>query len=502
MAKKKRKRTKTLQVVQPRRPVAHPLRRRDYAGALHDRLTDSFRGEYASANEVLRKSLPRLRARSRTLVMDNDYAKNFIRIVQRNIIGPKGIRLQSKARRADGTLDQTDNAALESAWRTWGRLGTPTVDGRSSWLDVQRMVLRALAQDGEVLVRLYRAWPDNAFGFAIEVLEADWLDECLNKRLDDEREIVMGVEVNRRGRPLAYHLLTEHPGRISGRRGPDRQHERVPADAILHIYVEDRPGQLRGVPWVHTAARRLHLLGGYEEAEVVAMRGSAQKFGVIKTPSGTEYVGDGEEPTGAQISTFSSGTIEQLPAGWDFQLLDPQHPTSAYPDATKQLLRGASAGLGVGYNTWAQDLEGVSFSSIRSGVMDERDEWMALQAWTVERLPERVHEAWLPWALLTEQVVGPGGPLPPSRLEKFSAHEWRTRGWPWVDPEKDQKTNERSVAAGFKTATEVAAEQGRDLEDIYRQLAEEQRLREQFGITIQLDGTAQPSAEVTDNAGA
>lgn len=471
---------------------------RDYAGSLQDRLTQSFTGEYASANEVVRQSLCRLRARSRELVMDNDYAKNYIRILQRNVIGPKGIRLQAKARRPDGTLDASDNAAIESAWQEWGRYGTCTLNGSMSWLDVQRMVVRTLATDGEVLVRLYPGGNTNAFGFAVEVIESDWLDVELNKRIDDDREIVMGVEINGDGRPLAYHLLREHPGRIMGRRARSG-HERVRAEFMLHVYVADRPGQLRGIPWTHTAVRRLHMLGGYEEAEVVASRAASQKMGFLKTPTGTEYVGEAEASDGAHLTHFEAGTVEQLPQGWDFEGWAPDHPTTAFPATVKQLLRGASAGLGASYNTLAQDLEGVSFSSIRTGVLDDRDEWMSLQTWLIERLPERVLAAWLPMALLTAQIVGPGGPLPGSRQDKFRAHEWRTRGWAWVDPVKDQETNERQVLSGWKTSADVAGEQGRDLEDVYRQLAEEQRLREELGIQVTM-GKAAPPQEPAETA--
>ncbi|MCI0539082.1 MAG: phage portal protein [Verrucomicrobiales bacterium] len=70
----------------------------------------------------------------------------------------------------------------------------------------------------------------------------------------------------------------------------------------------------------------------------------------------------------------SPGQFETRPVGFEFQTFDPQHPTQAFPFFVKTFLRGIASGLGVSYNTLANELEGVNFSSIRAGVSDEREE--------------------------------------------------------------------------------------------------------------------------------
>ena len=46
------------------------------------------------------------------------------------------------------------------------------------------------------------------------------------------------------------------------------------ADEVLHLYIQERPGQTRGVTWFASAIKRLHHLAGYEEAEVIRARAS------------------------------------------------------------------------------------------------------------------------------------------------------------------------------------------------------------------------------------
>lgn len=251
---------------------------------------------------------------------------------------------------------------------------------------------------------------------------------------------------------------------------------------------------------MHSSIRRLSMLGGYEEAEVVAARTASAKMGFYISPDGDFFPGDesdgARDADGDLTTTAEAGTFEQLPSGVDFKPFDPQHPTSAFDAFVKAVLRGAASGLNVSYHTLANDLEGVNFSSIRSGVLEERENWRTVQRWLIDHLHAPVFQRWLRAALMRGAVVNEDGvALPLSRLQKFSAVRWSPRGWSWVDPLKDQQANEQAVAAGFSTASDVAATAGRDLEEVYEQLAVERRLAEQYGITPAYLSGRQPSEE-------
>ena len=269
------------------------LQKRRYSAGVIDRLNGDFKGSTLSANGELLNVLPVIRSRSRDLCMNNDYARKFLSMTSANVVGTHGIKMQARSRRDDGTLDRQDNIAIEAAFNAWSNIENCTVTGRQSWIDVQNMAIKSIARDGEVLIIMVRGF-DNPFGFALQVIEADQLDESLNKNLTNGNRIVMGVELNEWGAAVAYHLHSSHPGdNITQFNG--RHYKRVLASSVLHLYMSDRPGQSRGVPWMHTAINRLNQVGAYEEAELIAARISSSKMGFYTSPDGDQYVGDEDE---------------------------------------------------------------------------------------------------------------------------------------------------------------------------------------------------------------
>jgi len=244
-----------------------------------------------------------------------------------------------------------------------------------------------------------------------------------------------------------------------------------------------RPSQTRGLPWMHAAMTRLNMLGGLQEAELVASRISAAKGGFYTSQRGEEYTGDDSED-GSPIQEVEPGIFETLPQGWGFQPFDPQHPTTAFPAFVKSLLQGISSGLDVSYNYLANDLEGVNYSSIRAGVIDERDVWRDLQSYIIEHFLQPVFNVWLEMSLLSGAVN-----LPFAKIEKFKRVKFQPRGWQWVDPEKDMQAKILAMNSGLDTGADIAAEQGKDLEEIYEQLAREKDLRAAYKLELsQLEG--------------
>ena len=178
-------------------------KRRGFDGAAGSRLFNDFLSSSRSADGELRYSLKTLRERARELSRNNDYARRYIQLLLTNVIGPDGIGFQNRARDDSFALDQTANNAIESRWRDWCRQGVCTVDGRITWLDAQRLFMETLAHDGEVLVRLVRSWKGNEYGFTIQFVEADLLNEENNAERKDGPSIRAGAT----GPPLAIRQL-------------------------------------------------------------------------------------------------------------------------------------------------------------------------------------------------------------------------------------------------------------------------------------------------------
>lgn len=464
--------------------AAPRLNLRRFEGAAVNRLTESWLASQASIDQELKGDLPRLRRRSRDLAKNNEFMGKFLRMVRNNVVG-QGVGLQSRP--LDGPkLDNLAASAIELHWAEFARPNNCDVTGRAGLWTLMRAACDALARDGELLLRLRPG--RGPYGLQLQLLDVERLDTTYNETSAPGRNaIIMGVEVDEFHRPVAYHLLTALPGSPQYQ-ATGVQRERVPVRDIIHRFLPLEPEQTRGVPWAHAAMRRLNDLGGYREAAVIAARIGASKMGFFTTPEPDQVPQDGKDAQGVPYTSATPGEFGVLPPGVGFQSFDPAYPHEQFGEFTKAALRGIASGLGVSYNSLANDLEGVNFSSIRSGVLEERDEWMVLQDWFTEQVLDPVFDLWLRTGLATGAItqISSKGPsvLPLAKLDKFRQRVWMPRRWGWVDPLKDVQATILAMENNLTTATDAAARAGVDIEDIFATKQREKELAAQYGIDL------------------
>jgi lambda family phage portal protein len=478
-----------------------------FAAAKINRLTEDFLASSRSADQDLFGDNRRLRARARKLAIDNPYVRKFLAMVVQNVVGPKGIQLQAKIVNANGkstAATKKISQRIETEWNRWCQLGSCTADGRFTLAELQVMALKNVAREGENIVKYVYGREFNSTGFALQPLDNDQLDDTLMTITGDNNEIRMGVEVNQYRRPLAYWLWDGHPYDILGM---GRIRRRVPASQVLHSFVIERPAQTRGYTWMAPAILDMNMLGKYYEAELVAARASAAKFAVIQQAGGEGYTGEDEDAEGADTNSdntlrmsANAGEIPVLDEGQTLNYIDPKHPTQAFKDFSKTCLRAIASGLLVSYPSLANDLEGVNFSSIRAGLLDERDSWRVIQAWFINHFLVPIYRAWLQMAKLTV--------LADLNLsdEQWEQVAWKARGWEWVDPQKDAAATILRLQNGISTYADELGVFGRDFEETIDERAREQKYIENAGVKLGTDirginDSADDVAGGTDGAG-
>ena len=460
------------------------VRVRRFEGARIDRITSDWFATESSINEELRADLDALRKRGRQLRNNNDFARKFCGMVGNNIIGPGGIRLQAKVQDRDRP-DAVANDAIESAWEEWSKVCDIT--GTMSLRDFCESLVEGLPSDGEFLVRMVRgAESGNRFGLALQMIDVDRIDTAYSGTYGPNA-VIMGVEVNEYRRPVALHLFEAHPndGVRTGRR-----RIRVAASDVLHKFKIERAEQMRGIPWMAPGMLSLHHLGGFQLSALLAAEHGANHYGFFTQ---NEMAGDGP-PIGApegqgseavNIAPSQPGIYDTLPLGYNFQPHESKYPNEVFGPFVKTILQRIATGWRVAYHSLANDLEGVSYSSIRSGTLEERDRWMADQEWFICAFMEPVYQAWLQMALLNGAITMPNGSaLPAAKLAKFSKHEWQARRWEWVDPKGDMDAKVLSVRAGLMAPQDLCAAMGYDFEDTLKAISAAQKMAAQYGVSL------------------
>jgi lambda family phage portal protein len=459
---------------------------RAYAGAVFNRLVTDWMASSASADAEIRGPLKVLRNRSRELGRNNDYMRQFLRETVNNVVGPDGIKLQAQVKKQrGGDLNQTLNDKIEEEWCNWCKADNCDVAGKLFFQDIEGLAIREAAEAGEFFIRKIRKkFGKSKVPLALEVIEADRVDDDMNGIAENGNAIVMGVEKDSWGRPTAFYIKPVHPGDNSPVRNNQnsRMNIRIPADEIIHLGKIERWPQTRSIPWIASSMMRLHQMQGYEEAEVIAARASAALMGFIESPDG-EIHGESVQ-NGQQVTTFEPGVFKKLAPGEKVNVPDLHRPSGQLGPFMQFMLRGVAAGLGTAYETISKDFSNTSYSSARTAILPERDNWRVVQKWMVRNFHQKIFEEWLDMAVLSGVLDLPGYELNP---EKYQKVKWMPRGWAWVDPEAEVAANKEAIKGGQRTLTQTLAEDGIDIVEHFDQRQREMKLAKERELLFDTD---------------
>lgn len=411
-------------------------------------------------------------ARSREQVLNNDFAKAFLRIVRLNIVGPDGIRFYSQAMAGDKP-DMRARDAINAAWSWWGRKENCDVAGMLSWVGIQRTLINTVARDGEAFVQIVRGRDAGPAGIALRLIDPQRCPvEYDRVDLGDGRFIRHGIEFNAYGRPLAYHFTDDaHERNALGYSYNGRSYTPIAAADVVHLFVPEFPNQKRGLPWTATGLFRAKQTQAMEDAAVVNARIGAAKMGFIEYDEGFGPEADEDE---SLFIDAEAGAFPELPQGAHIKEFNPQYPQGEYAPFVKQMLRGYAAGGGVSYHSVSGDLENVNFSSIRHGTLEEREGFKEMQEWLREDLCERVFEVVFPLLLLAGLVKDDKGvPLPAAKRTAYMACRWQPRRWQWIDPRADVNAAESWKNNLLTSPSQLIREQGRDPDQVFAEIGQD-----------------------------
>lgn len=452
-----------------------PTHKRTLLSILNSKYHTDWIATHTSLDAEMKHNLKGIRAKCREIAYTNNYIRRYIALCETNIIGQNGITLQPQARFSNGDLDNYANKVIADAFYDWGVKKLCDVTSQMTYVELLKMIVRSVITDGEIFVLILRG-DYNKYGITLQLIPADLVDDSYNvDRTAQGTTIIMGIEKNLTGKPLAYYINQPYVGRV-----------RIDAADMIHIYRKERLDQTRGLPWFLSSLSTLRHLDKYIEAEVIASRVAAAQMGVIETEAG-EYVGDALID-GATVMDVEPGVWRTLLPGQKFTQFSPDHPNLSFAEFSKGLLRDIAAGLGVSYNSLVSDLESVNYSSLRQGALEDRAMWQTLQQWIIDTLLNRVYEEWLKMALTTRALTLREG------LDYYNKPAWYPRRWDWVDPVKDITAVKMAIELGIKSRTQVLAELGYDIQEVYEQLKAEQNL---YSDIILKNGGS--DATITDN---
>jgi lambda family phage portal protein len=470
------------------KPDAKPIEKRRFQAAKATRQNRGWTSHPQGTNWILRCDSAALRARARDMAKNSPHFRKFLVMAKSNIVGHKGIQLQCDAVFSTSERPHTTlNSRIENAFWQWGKRETCTESGKLSWVEAQQLAVETLIRDGEVLIE-HIMDAENPFGYALRFWNVDWLDETHNEILKGGNRIIMGVEIDRRDRPVAYWLTEPASENFYGYEQSRRYRRRVAASDMTHIFrVTEDESQIRGITWFHAALLQGKDLHEYAGGVVQSARVAAHTFGFLKQTAAEEVSFDGDEgqcdlpPMQIDKAPLS---INLLDPGFEFQQFNPNQPTQNHAEFMNSMLHVLAAGLGVTGFSLAGDMSQVNFSSARVGLGEEREVWRSLQELVADTLCRDVYRRWL----LSAWLKG-GVDFSADYLEQLLEPTWRPRGWSYIEPAKDISAAVEAIGNNLLTYREHFAERGIDLEEWLQSKQKEKDLFAQYGIEY---GPAKP----------
>ncbi len=459
--------------------VAADQQQRSLIAALTTPDVHSWQTDGLHINASTAAGLAVVRARSRDAAWNNGYARRFLGMVRSNVLGPSGVRYQARLRSSDGkAMRKDENDRLEAARKAWCRRGVCDVTGRYTWRAIERLALRAVAADGESFLRFFPG--KGPHGFQVQLLPADAVPLQHNVDLGNGVKVRQGIEVDATGRVLAYHLRTDDTtadsvGTVFSTAG--MRLVRVPADDVLHLMLPEEVGQLRGVPWMATALKRMYQAADFASSGLNKARESAKRGGwITEDPNGPappdpKVLTDGDSGDGTPpYATLHDGTWEKLPAGLKPEAFANEYPNIEYGAFIADCVHDMAGALDVAYFTLGNDLEAVNYSGGQLGLEGERTMWRGLQQWFIEEFVDVVDRQRLRYALLAVPVLAT---LKYDRLQEYAdAAGWQPHVWQPLDAEKTIKAQRSRIDARLTSPQRVIAESGEDPDEIVAELLE------------------------------
>ena len=458
--------------------VAGDFLLRHYEGAASGRRTQGWKKPASDANVVAGPALGPLRQVARDLVRNNAFAESALTTIVDHVVGWGIVPKPAKA-----------NAAAADLWKQWAETTACDADGRNDFAGLQKLIMRTVVESGEVLVRRRIRRPEDGFPIPmqLQVLDPDYLDTTkANATLPNGGRIIHGVEFDAIGRRIAYWLFKEHPGSNVGNAAASVS---VPADGVLHVYRQDRPGQVRGVSWFAPVMLAWKDFDDFDDATLVKQKVSACLAVVISDPDGSNVPLGTVDAAQPYVDQLEPGAVIQGPPGRTVEVVQPPS-VREYADYSRTKLRAMATGIGISYEDLTGDYTATNFSSAR---MSRLRHWARVEDWRWRMLvPQFCAPAWR-WMVEAAAVMDLKIPLD---LEA----EWTGSPLPMIDPANEGLAYQRNIRSGLMSQSEALRERGYDPAAVFAEMAADNEKLDKLGLLLDSDPRRMTQAGQTQSA--
>ena len=454
-----------------------------------------------------------LRQRSRDLYAGGGLARSGPATLTTNVVG-WGIQPKPKI---DGeVLGLSDEACDEWQRNTLREFqlfaNNPMCDAerQKNFYEMQQLVFRSQLVSGDVFALFgMKENKRTPYQTVIRILEADRIctpesnGDSESTETDSGGRIIDGVEIDREGAVIRYHIANRHPLMENSTQSVEWQSiDAFGKDTgypnILHIMTVERPEQRRGIPFVAAQIEQIKQLDRYLTSELAANVVSSMltAFVVSADDDGKtgleDAVNEDEKVTDDELKLeLAPGAIYSLPPGKKIQEINPIRNNSAFENFVSTLIMIIGAGMGIPKEVLVKKYES-NYTAARGALLDFWREVRVQRTAFNNSFNQPVYEAWLAEAVASGRIEAPGFFDDPAIRQAWCGCMWMGASMGHVDPLKEVKAAAERIAHNISTEEQEASEyNGNDWLANIRQ-----RKKEMAAFADeQQEGTQQPMTE-------
>lgn len=421
-----------------------------------------------SSREDIEDNVSILRQRTRDLYMGVPIANGAVKTMRTNIVG-RGLRLKPNIDTELLGISPEERRTLEKQiereWNIWAESTDCDMARIDNFCELQQLAFLNWLISGDCLAVLpVKPRLNQPYDLRVQLIEADRL--CSPDNCDTiDNKIVGGVEVDKSGEVVAYHIADHHPlsyayadiswqrveafGKTTGRRN------------VLHLMNRERIGQRRGVPFLAPVIESLKQLGRYTDAELVAavVSGMFTVF-IEKADASSEDAIGSIIPEEVQVDAEDETTIELAPGavidlneGEKAHDMNPGRPNANFGGFVEAICQQIGASLEIPYELLMKRFNS-SYTASKGALEEAWKMFNMYRDWLATDFCQPVYEEWLTEAVAKGRIKAPGFFTDPVIRKAYCGAKWNGPAKGMLDPIKEVTAAEKRVQNGFSTRSD------------------------------------------------
>ena len=401
------------------------------------------------------------------------------------------------------------SSAVDANWRTWavtdlGRYCDATRN--MTFGQMMRVAFRHKLIDGDSL-SVVQWIPDRVhlggarYCTAIQLVDPDRLS---NPQLRfDQMTMRGGVEIDRWGAAIAYHIRKAHAGDWFSA-AESVTWERVPRETawgrpiVVHDFDSDRASQHRGGAGIFSSVlQRLKMLTKYDGVELDAAIINAIFAAYIESPFDHDMMGEALEDEeklpfyqnqrkefhNEKAITLGNSRIPILYPGEKINSVAANRPTGNFKEFEAAVLRNGASATGLSAQQFSNNWSDVNYSSARGALLEA---WKTLHRRRhdfAEGFAAPLRSAWLEESHEIDDL-----PLPNNAPDYIACRgayarcRWMGPGMGWIAPTEEAGAAIMRMDGALSTLEDECAAQGLEFEEVLEQRKYELGLFKKHGI--------------------